>query len=320
MISIIVPVYNAEKWIKKCVDSIINQTYKDIEILLINDGSKDRSIDILKEYEKKDSRIRVFDKQNEGVSKTRNLGIKEAKGEYIQFVDCDDYIEENMCEKMLNLIEDFDMAICGMRIWQNGVILREPHPDTKIYTLSSGIDIYFELRKINLGPCNKLYRKEKITSYFKEDISLGEDTLFVLDYMKNVEKVSSTSECFYNVSLDNENSLNRSSKVGKFELLLNQRIHEEEFLIEKYGKKADFSKMYEQYLLNLHAYFFDISIKNNKELKKFIKKYAGHPLLTEKIKNSTPVRPDYKLFRFLFLNKLTLFIYLFFNLKKLFLK
>ena len=119
MISIIVPVYNAENWLKKCVDSIINQTYKDIEILLINDGSKDRSIDILKEYEKKDSRIRVFDKQNEGVSKTRNLGIKEAKGEFIQFVDCDDYIEENMCETMLHLISNSDMAICGMRIKKN---------------------------------------------------------------------------------------------------------------------------------------------------------------------------------------------------------
>ena len=81
LISVIVPIYNAEKYLEKCLDSIINQTYKNIEILLINDGSKDNSLKICKEYEKKDSRIIVIDKQNKGVSNTRNVGIKKSMGE-----------------------------------------------------------------------------------------------------------------------------------------------------------------------------------------------------------------------------------------------
>ena len=99
-ISIIVPVYNAQKYLKKCIDSIINQTYKNIEILLINDGSKDKSLKICKEYEKKDSRIIVIDKQNKGVSNTRNVGIKKSTGDYIVFIDSDDCFELDAIETM----------------------------------------------------------------------------------------------------------------------------------------------------------------------------------------------------------------------------
>ena len=92
LISVIVPVYNAEKYLKECVESLINQTYINLEIILINDGSTDNSIQICNEYADYDSRIIVVDKLNEGVSKTRNLGIEIAKGDFITFVDSDDYI------------------------------------------------------------------------------------------------------------------------------------------------------------------------------------------------------------------------------------
>ena len=100
-VSIIIPVYNSEKYISKCLDSVLNQTYKNIEILVINDGSKDNSIDILREYEKKDDRIVVIDKENEGVAKTRNQGIKKATGDYIMFIDNDDFIDEDYVETYL---------------------------------------------------------------------------------------------------------------------------------------------------------------------------------------------------------------------------
>ena len=93
-ISIIVPMYNAEKWLEKCVNSIIEQSYSNIEILLINDGSTDKTLEICKKIEKIDNRVRVIDKKNEGVSKTRNLGLENATGKYIKFVDSDDWLEK----------------------------------------------------------------------------------------------------------------------------------------------------------------------------------------------------------------------------------
>ena len=106
LISIIVPVFNAEEYLAQCLDSILNQTYRDLEILCINDGSCDGSIGILKKYKNRDSRIVIIDKQNEGVSATRNVGLKKANGDYLMFVDADDWIEPYTCEKALVTLND----------------------------------------------------------------------------------------------------------------------------------------------------------------------------------------------------------------------
>ena len=104
-ISIIVPVYNTEKYLSKCLNSLIKQTYKDIEIIVVNDGSKDKSLEIAKKFAKQDNRIKVFNKENGGLSSARNFGIEKASGEYIGFVDSDDYIKENMFEILYNMIK-----------------------------------------------------------------------------------------------------------------------------------------------------------------------------------------------------------------------
>ena len=115
MISVIVPVYNVEPYLKKCLDSIIGQSYKDLEILIIDDGSTDYSGNICDEYEELDDRIRVFHTENKGLSCARNLGLDEAKGEWIGFVDSDDWIEPNMYEALLNKAEETgaDVVECG---------------------------------------------------------------------------------------------------------------------------------------------------------------------------------------------------------------
>ncbi|MBR0425241.1 MAG: glycosyltransferase family 2 protein [Clostridia bacterium] len=118
MISIIVPVYKVEPYLRQCVDSILGQTYRDIEVLLIDDGSPDRCGEICNEYEAKDGRVRVFHTENRGLSAARNLGLAEAKGEYIGFVDSDDWIEPDMYEVLLRRIEETgaDISTCGFWI------------------------------------------------------------------------------------------------------------------------------------------------------------------------------------------------------------
>ncbi|MEG1886909.1 MAG: glycosyltransferase family 2 protein [Oscillospiraceae bacterium] len=115
LISIIVPVYNVEKYLKKCLDSLVGQTMKEIEIICVNDGGPDNSLEILNEYAKNDERIIVIDKKNEGVSAARNSALKIAEGEYIMFVDSDDWIDEAMCEEMLKAIkqDDADAVMCS---------------------------------------------------------------------------------------------------------------------------------------------------------------------------------------------------------------
>lgn len=114
-ISIIVPIYNVEKYLERCLDSLINQTYKNIEIIAINDGSTDSSLKILRTYETIDSRIKIINKDNEGLSQSRNVGINLATGEYITFVDSDDWIELNFLEIMINLMElnNTDVSLCS---------------------------------------------------------------------------------------------------------------------------------------------------------------------------------------------------------------
>ena len=120
-VSIIVPVYNVARYLGECLDSIINQTLDDIEIICINDGSTDNSLEILEEYAKKDSRIWIFTIENSGLSLARNYGIKHANGKYVGFVDSDDYINETMFEKLYNSCEqnDLDLAICKISLFDD---------------------------------------------------------------------------------------------------------------------------------------------------------------------------------------------------------
>lgn len=122
MISIIVPVYKVEPYLRQCVDSILNQTYRDLEILLIDDGSPDCCGKICDEYEKKDKRVRVFHTENRGLSIARNLGLKETQGDYIGFVDSDDWIEPDMYEVLLKCLEETgaDICVCGYS-YENGI-------------------------------------------------------------------------------------------------------------------------------------------------------------------------------------------------------
>ena len=184
-ISIIIPIYNKEKYIERCINSVINQTYSNLEIILVNDGSKDRSGEVCDEYKKKDSRIVVIHKENGGCGSARNCGIDAATGEYIMFIDGDDYIENEMCEILYDNItsSNTDICACFFKYKQkDGNILYENYSDDKEL---SEVKIYNGIEFLELlyrGPfqnglvvslCNKIYKKELFN-----DIRLKEGIIF----------------------------------------------------------------------------------------------------------------------------------------------
>lgn len=188
-ISIIVPIYNAEKYIKKCVDSLINQTKQEIEIILINDGSTDDTLKILKKY--KDKRIKLFSNKNQGIGKTRNFGISKATAEYIMFCDSDDYYESNMCELMFDVAkkDDLDIVVCDFfKEYDSGK--QEPFKVANFEntTLEETPAL---IRTINLGPWNKIYKSELIKKnniLFEENLKY-EDTPFVAKALDCANKI-----------------------------------------------------------------------------------------------------------------------------------
>lgn len=157
LISVIVPVYNVEKYLKKCVDSITSQTYKNLEILLVDDGSTDSSGQICNEFEKNDARIKVIHKKNGGLSDARNAGLDRAKGQYYAFIDSDDYIQDNTIEIMLNAIKKnkSEIAVCNMiRFLEEGETLQFYCP-TDHEVLYQGNQRYKTLNQPSV--CNKLF-------------------------------------------------------------------------------------------------------------------------------------------------------------------
>ena len=198
-VSVIVPVYNVEKYIGRCLDSLVNQTLKDIEIIVVNDGSPDNSQKIIDKYVKKYNNIKSYVKKNGGLSDARNYGLKYAQGEYISFIDSDDYVDKTMLEKMYNKAKDnnFDMVVCDLdMVLDDGKFIQN---------VSSNIDrdIYNnEIKKymVNLYPSawNKLYKRTLFDNevYFKKGIWF-EDVEFIYRLIPYVKSIGIVDDKLY---------------------------------------------------------------------------------------------------------------------------
>lgn len=199
MISIIVPVYNVEKYLDKCIESITNQTYKDLEIILVDDGSQDKCPEICDNWVKRDNRIKVIHKKNGGVSSARNIGIESADGEYIGFVDSDDYIDQSMYKILLeNLLRNgADISVCSSYfVYENGTQKIDSKTSDKICNQKEAVELISYTMNNSLW--NKLFRKESIVKCrFDEEHTFGEDHLFLLQALKNVNKVTFCSRSLY---------------------------------------------------------------------------------------------------------------------------
>ncbi|MBM6717081.1 glycosyltransferase [Gemmiger formicilis] len=221
MISIIVPIYNAEKWLKQCINSVLKQTDVEFELLLIDDGSTDKSAEICYSFSQNDARIRYFKKQNGGVSQTRNFGIEHAAGDWITFLDSDDYLEEGILSKAEKLATS---NLKSMVIWNaayiaNGKktsspdlygekIRREEIVAATIYECYGRIFLGYFFRAV----WGKLFNKNIILENnirFDESLYLGEDAKFLLQYIHYIDSICILNECGYNYRLQPQSAVHR---------------------------------------------------------------------------------------------------------------
>ena len=229
LVSIIVPVYNAEKYLNRCIDSILSQTMTDFELLLIDDGSKDNSGRICDEYAEKDARVRVFHKPNGGVSSARNLGLDNAKGKWITFVDADDRCSCNYLEHLLSKVDDdTDLIISYAVICDSTGEKAEVYPEyrvnaTNFERLFVDSDMHW-----HTSPWAKLYRASIIyenSLRFNEMMHIGEDSDFLLFFLIITSKIYVSSDTAYYYTCDVSDSLTKrintiDSEIASYRTIL----------------------------------------------------------------------------------------------------
>ncbi|MEG1876060.1 MAG: glycosyltransferase family 2 protein [Lachnospiraceae bacterium] len=207
MISIIVPVYQSEKTLERCIRSLLQQSYRELEIIMVVDGPPDATGILADRLALTDTRLKVIHQSNQGVSAARNTGIEAASGTYLQFVDSDDSLEPDACEQMLTAMEDTqaDMVIAGFHHMYFGRDVVKLPNNQGVYELSSEENIFLDLYEtqfLNM-PWNKLYKTELVDTCFPLDMTLGEDLYFNLAYMRTVARVSILQKPVYRYVQDN---------------------------------------------------------------------------------------------------------------------
>ena len=244
-ISVIIPVYKVEKYLDKCVESVINQTYKNLEIILVDDGSPDACPKMCDDWAKKDKRIKVIHKQNGGVSSTRNIGLKNATGDYIAFVDADDYIEKEMYEKLINAINEnkADLAFCYFNnVYEDSGAIKKVY-EKNLKTLGENLSFdyflkvgsknnkdYLETENIMGNVWRILFARELLENVsFNENLTICEDLIFVTEVLKKKPKVCVVEDYLYNYVQRNTSAMHNLS-IKK----VNSHINACRILVELY--------------------------------------------------------------------------------------
>ena len=267
IVSIIVPVYNVEKYLSKCLDSLIAQTYKNIEIIVVDDGATDSCPQICDDYKKKDSRIIVVHKENGGLSDARNEGLKYVSGDYISFVDSDDYVSPFYVEILINLAEerDADISICNyLRVFENeetqqtenlDYLVKEFNRDEALFALFNK-----DLKAQFTIACSKLYRVEVFKNIRFPKGRTYEDSATAHKVYNQSRKVvyADVSLYFY---LLRQGSIKTSEQFKKFDII--DAIYDRVVFFQKYGNKELLKMSYYDYLTCLMGVYSRIQLQDN---------------------------------------------------------
>ena len=242
-VSVIIPIYNVEEYLKQCLDSLVNQTLNEIEMICVNDGSTDSSLQILEEYAQKDERIKVINKENEGLGAARNTGMEHAIGEYIGFVDSDDWIELDAYEKLYKNAKYYnsDMVMCPIHIYDNTTKeLKYNQPYFKLDCFNENFDnCTFDhtktkdfLFKISVTAWNKIYRKsflDKINAKFPEGLIFEDNPFFYETYLK-AKNVSLVRDFLYFYRVNRADSIIVKADEKYFDLIKIQDLSIQNFI------------------------------------------------------------------------------------------
>lgn len=242
MISVIIPIYNTEKYLKRCIDSIVNQTYKDLEIILVDDGSLDNSRLICEEYVKKDKRVKYYWKENDGQATARNYALDIAKGDWISFIDSDDWIELDMYETMIKAAKenDCDIAICGWFRNHGFKQVGQPCPNEQIlYNNEELMENYLNNKYIDTAVWNKIYKKDLWKKVRFPKMRAREDVAilyYVLSLSKKAIHIADRKYIQYVRPGSTERSGFSLSKMDIIDITKEQQ----KFILEKYPNLYDY--------------------------------------------------------------------------------
>ena len=230
--SIIIPMYNSGKRIARCIKSIQTQTYLNYEVIIVNDGSTDDSLDVCNEMIKNDKRFYVYSQENQGVSAARNMALNYANGEYVMFIDSDDTIEEDSLEILNRVSEDYDIVAFGYNsIYEDSDRLVSQKEKKTILNREEAIKKMM-YNEIFFGALwNKIFKREKILNVkFDTSLQIGEDLMFQYDILKQIDKVKVISQCLYNYYIYKENTTSSSNehKWLQFEEITKKMLIENE--------------------------------------------------------------------------------------------
>ena len=248
-LSVIVPVYNVEKYLNRCLNSIINQTYTDLEIICVNDGSEDNSYHILEEYSRFDSRIKVINKSNGGLVSARKVGLENAKGMYVTYVDSDDWIEPDMYQRMMTNMLDYEPDIVASGFIRDyGTHVLVDNEETSGYycgfdydnKIKKNIVDYDNPFKFNISPslCNKIFKTKELQLYqfnVPNEVTIDEDTVCSYPYIMNANSIYVMEDSYYHYCQRIDSMLNSMEKSGEEQAKAVKRAYD--YLINKVDTK-----------------------------------------------------------------------------------
>ena len=305
-ISIIVPIYNAEKYIRRCIESILKQTYPNIELILINDGSNDKSLEICEEYKKNDERIVLVNKNNEGVSVARNTGIEKATGELISFVDADDYLERSFLQELLNIMNKYNVkyVTCGYnRVYDNYV---EQINNNLSEILMTSDEYLNKILNVQTGygfAHMKLINKSVIGDIrFDKTLKVGEDALFNVMLCQKLDKVVIFNKPLYNYYF-NPNSVVRKFDENYYQKYLKSMEKMTSYINNKYINDYEINQNLQNYIayhillicVN-YCYHPENKENNRKKLKEVCKKEIFKKAIQESSYNDMSITRKISLF------------------------
>lgn len=293
-----------EKYLKECLDSILMQSYTELEVILVNDGSRDSSLEICKYYASKDERIIIYNQMNKGVSAARNAGISLSNGKYISFVDSDDYVDHRYLEILYRNIKNAnaDISICS---WTHNLTGKlKDNEKNNIWNMEEAFYQYFKEHTIDGNICSKLYKKDILEGIqFDEKLKLGEDQIFIVQSIKKSNTIVFQNIPLYCYRIRNSSAMNSSVDSRYWDV-----VYRAEWLVSQAKDEySNLNGLFRKEELNIYTVLLIMDIKSNTPDSNKIAQYVYPMIRNSKIDEFKKYSANYEFFRYFLIKYFTPF-------------